>query len=364
LIAGRKMVEYPVTDTKPKALTEQDAMADKQQTCWLGFDLGGTKMMAALYDAEFRTLARKRKKTKGHEGVDAGLERIVQVVRDVLADAGIGMENVSGIGVGCPGPIDLERGVILDAPNLGWREVPIVRSLEDRLGCPAVIANDVDAGVFAESQFGAGRSAHCVLGVFPGTGIGGGCVYEGQIVRGRVRSCMEIGHVRVLPEGPRCGCGLRGCLEAVASRLAISAAAAKAAYRGQAPRLHELTGADISKIRSGTLAEAIRSGDTVIEEIVCEACRHIGVAIAGVVHLLGPDAVVLGGGLVNAMPDLFVREVGKSAAAHVMPSFRKSFRVLPAELGDEATAMGAAAWARSTLTGDRVPDSYAASARN
>jgi glucokinase len=295
--------------------------------------------------------------------MEAGLERIVQLIREALEEAAVSPERVRGIGVGCPGPLDLEKGVILDAPNLGWSDVPLVKTLEHQMGVPAVIANDVDAGVFAESVFGAGKSANCVLGVFPGTGIGGGCVYEGQIVRGRSRTCMEFGHIQVLPDGPRCGCGLRGCLEAVASRLAIAAAAAKAAYRGQAPHLHELAGSDISHIRSGTLAAAIKAGDKVIEDIVSEACKHIGVAVAGFVHLLAPDVVVLGGGLVEAMPDLFVREVEKATNKRVMPSFKKSFRVVPAELGDDATALGAAAWARNTIERGHVSHAFPAGAR-
>ena len=326
-------------------------MTDAQQSVWVGFDLGGTKMMAAVYDSEFRPLGKKRKKTKGHEGSESGVERMIQLVRDALQEASVASESVRGIGVGCPGPLDLEKGIILDAPNLGWSDVPIVKMLERHLGCPAVIANDVDAGVYGETRFGAARSAHCVLGVFPGTGIGGGCVYDGRIVSGRTRTCMEIGHVQVLPDGPRCGCGLKGCLEAVASRLAIAASAAKAAYRGQAPHLQEIAGSDISQIRSGTLADAMKAGDTIIEEIICEACKHIGVAVAGFVHLMSPDIVVLGGGLVEAMPDLFVREVEKAANKRVMPSYRKSFRVVPAELGDDATTMGAAAWARALFEG-------------
>jgi glucokinase len=156
---------------------------------------------------------------------------------------------------------------------------------------------------------------------------------------------MEIGHIQVMRDGPRCGCGLRGCVEAVASRLAISSAAATAAYRGQAPKLLELAGTDLSDIRSSTLADAIKGGDTVIEQIVKDACRNIGVAVGGLVHTLAPDVVILGGGLVEAMPKLFVDEVRDSARRHVMDSYKETFKVVVAKLGDDATAIGAAAWA-------------------
>ncbi len=320
--------------------------APQKNECWIGFDLGGTKMMALVYDASFRSIVRKRRKTKGHEGAEAGLARIIQTIDDALAEANLDRSAVRGIGLGSAGPLDLDEGVILDAPNLGWKDVKIKAALEKEFACPTVILNDVDAGVYGEYRFGAGRSSRCLVGVFPGTGIGGGCVYDGKILRGRTNSCMEIGHIQVMPDGPLCGCGLHGCLESVASRLAIASAAAQAAYRGQAPHLLESAGTDLDNIRSGALADAIAAGDTVIETIVRTAAGHIGTAVASVVHLLAPDCVVLGGGLVEAMPRLIVNEITASARKKLLPAFADSFVVVPAELGDNSTAMGAAAWVR------------------
>ena len=194
----------------------------KPDDFWIGFDLGGTKMLATLFDAKFQKLGRERKRTKGAEGVTAGVARIMQTIDGALKSANVDRRALSGIGMACPGPLDLDRGILLDTPNLGWKKVPIKEMLEKEFGCPTVILNDVDAGVYGEYRFGAGRDARCVVGVFPGTGIGGGCVYEGRILRGRTSSAMELGHIPVDPDGPRCGCGRRGCLEAVASRLAIS----------------------------------------------------------------------------------------------------------------------------------------------
>jgi glucokinase len=156
--------------------------------------------------------------------------------------------------------------------------------------------------------------------------------------------------MQVMPDGPLCGCGARGCLEAVASRLVISAAAAQAVYRGQAPNLRKLAGTDLSEIRSGALADAISAGDEVVERIVREAGTHIGIAVANVVHLLAPDKVVLGGGLVEAMPELITQAVRTTAVSRVMPSFAESFQVVAAELGDDASVMGAAAWAQEVVT--------------
>jgi glucokinase len=233
--------------------------------------------------------------------------------------------------------------------NLNWKNVRLQKALEDAFHCPAVVLNDVDAGVYGENQLGAAKKARTVVGIFPGTGIGGGCVYDGQIIRGNNLSAMEIGHLEVTHNGNLCGCGRRGCLETEASRLAISAEIAKAAYRGETPYLRQVAGTDISNIRSGVLADAIAAGDTVVEHIIRRAAYQIGIAVANVVHLICPDTVVLGGGLVEAMPDLFVTEVTESAANRVMPSFVGSFKVVAAELGDFATVKGAAAWVRNVV---------------
>ncbi len=312
---------------------------------WLGFDLGGTKMQATVFDSEFRPTARKRKKTKGHNGAKVVLDRIIESIHEVIAELQIDASRLGAIGVGVPGPVDQFKGIVLEAVNLGWKKVKLAEALEKEFHCPTAVLNDVDAGVYGEYRFGAAKLARTVIGVFPGTGIGGGCVYNGQIMHGKGKSCMEIGHIQVTVGGRLCGCGLRGCLETEASRLAISAEAAMAAYRGEAPHLLAEAGTDLSNIRSSVLAKAIEAGDAVIEQIVRRAATRIGSSVAGVIHLLAPDYVVLGGGLVEAMPQLFVTTVAETANKHVMPSFRDSFKVVAAKLGDDATALGAAAWA-------------------
>ncbi|MDF1746028.1 MAG: ROK family protein, partial [Gimesia sp.] len=187
------------------------------------------------------------------------------------------------------------------------------------------------------------------IGIFPGTGIGGGAVYHGQLIQGNKSSCMEIGHTKVLPDGPECGCGQYGCLEALASRLAISAAAAQAAYRGDAPALRAMAGTDLSNIRSGILASAIEEGDESVMNIILRAAEYIGIAAGNMVHTFSPEVIVLGGGLVEAMPDLLVNAVAKATRKNVMPTFKDSFKVIAAQLEDDSTVMGAAAWAQKMI---------------
>lgn len=322
------------------------AQDKKSEEYWIGFDLGGTKMLSLVYDSDFNPVGKCRKKTKGFEGMRAGLDRINSVISESIKDAGIEPGQIRGLGIGCPGPLDFAKGRIREAPNLGWQNVPIKKSIEDEFGFPAEIANDVDSGVFGEYRFGAGRGARCVVGIFPGTGIGAGCVYEGRLLRGRNGSCLEIGHIPILQGGPLDGAGNPGSLESVASRLAISGQAAQAAYRGSAPNLLKQSGTNISDIRSGALQKSIDSGDDAVKAIVLDACRHLAMGVVTIVHLLAPDIIVFGGGLIEAMPKLMLTEIERIARPRVLESMRDEFKLVAAELGDDATTMGAAALAQ------------------
>jgi glucokinase len=327
-------------------------MADRKEQIWLGIDVGGTKTLAVAYDSKLKEMGRDRKKTKGLEGPDVSVERLIGAARCAIEKCARRPEDLAGIGIGSPGPLNLKKGVVLETPNLPWRNLPLRDIVQKEFSCPVELLNDVDAGVYGEYVLGAGRGGRCVFGIFPGTGIGGGCVYEGRILTGGSVSAFEIGHCRVLPKGPVCGCGRRGCLEAVASRLAIASAAAAAAYRGQAPNLLKAAGTDIDAIRSGVLAAAIEAGDKAVERIVRRAARWLGVGVSYAVNLLAPDIVILGGGLVQAMPKLYMAEATIGARKHVFPSFEGSYDMRVSELGDDATVSGAAAWVRSVVTGD------------
>lgn len=333
-------------------------MDERKPPFWVGFDLGGTNMVAVIYDSRFQPVGRKRNRTKGQGDSQAGLERIERTIRKALENASVTADQLSGIGVGFPGPVDMEKGTILEAVNLGWKDMPLKASLEEKFGCGAAIANDVDVGVFGEYRFGAARGSRCVVGVFPGTGIGGGCVYNGKILHGKRSTCLEIGHVQVNRNGQLCGCGRYGCLETEASRLAIAAEAAKAAYRGEAPHLREAAGVNLKSIRSGALSASIKAGDKAVEQIVRLAAEKIGIVLGDTVNLMLPDVVVLGGGLVEAMPDIFVEVVGETARGRVMKPFAELFEVVAAQLGDDAVVLGAAAWAAECLaaSGDSSAD--------
>ena len=348
-------VRLPVTATRGQPvlvaiLLGNHPMALKSQDIWIGFDLGGTKMLAIAYDEQWNVLGRRRRKTRGREGSEQGIDRIGSTIDRLLDENDLPSDRIAGIGIGCPGPIDLKHGRILSTPNLGWDDISVANYLRKRFDCKAVVMNDVDAGVYGEYKFGAAKNARCVVGIFPGTGIGGGCIYEGKILCGDGISCMEIGHTRISSSNRASGYDLPGTLEAEASRLTIAAEAAKAAHRGDAPALKKDAGTDLADIRSGAIADAIKNGDESIRFLVEQAAETIGLGVVNVVHLLCPDKIVLGGGLVEAMEDLFVGTVRKTARRNVMNVYRERFDVVAAKLGDDAGALGAAAWAKKQLS--------------
>lgn len=323
--------------------------ADPAERVWIGFDLGGTKMLATVFDTDFKALGRERKKTKGHEGADTVIKRIIETIKDALAAAERDEKQIAGIGIGCPGPIDTKRGVVLEAPNLGWRNVEIRKILKNEFKTDVAVCNDVDAGVYGEYRFGSGKGAECLVGIFPGTGVGGGCVYQGKIFQGRLRSCMEIGHIPICSDTAMDGAGNTGSVESVASRLAIAAAIAQASFRGQIPSLNKKVGTSLGNIRSSVIAEAIGQDDGTVKKIVQQAGEHLCSAIVTLIHLMSPDIIVLGGGLVEAMPEFFLEMTQHRVGKRILASYADTYEIRVAKLGDDAAVMGAAAWAKQLI---------------
>jgi glucokinase len=305
----------------------------------VGLDIGGTKFMAAVLDHKFKVVGRCKKKARSQKKDEKAEDRIARVVEEALEEAG--NPEIRGIGAGSPGPLDPATGVIIDTPNLGWKNFPLGAMLSKRFGVPSAVDNDVNVGTYGEWCFGEVAGCDDVLGVFPGTGIGGGIIINRRLLHGFSGAAGEVGHMTIMLDGPLCGCGKRGCLEAVASRLAIAREVAVAAARGDAPWIAANCGTDLANIRSGMLAKAIDEGEKVVEAEVRRAAYYTGVGVANLINILSPEAVVLGGGLVEAMESLYLDEVKKAVKVHTMPFLRKNVRIVAARLGDDAVVLGA-----------------------
>ncbi len=334
--------------SKPEKAEERAGVPTEDQTkkYWIGFDLGGTKIQCTLFNDNLKSVGSRRKRTKSELGEKGLLERIAVTIERLLEDCEVDVSELAGIGIGCPGPVEWEKGIVRVAVNLGWKNVAIGNFLQKRFDCPVEVLNDVDAGVYGEYSAGAAKGARTAVGIFPGTGIGGGCVYAGDIMRGKVLTCMEIGHTKMNGSQRLGGSGMRGTLETEASRLSVASEIAKLAYRGEAPYLFENAGTDIREIRSKAINEAVENGDKEVRRVLEEACEMIGYAVANTVLLICPDVIVLGGGLVEAMPKLFEDTISKVARKHVFECYREEFKVKIAQLGDDAGTVGAASWTK------------------
>lgn len=328
-----------------KAATSRPAPTSKP--FWIGFDLGGTKMLACVLDENYQVLGTARKSTQGSQGAAKGVKRIAATIQEAMQAAGVEAANLQGIGIGCPGTVNSARGILIHAPNLGWNRIPIGTGLQRVFGCPVAVLNDVDAGTYGEYALGAGKGSRSLLGVFPGTGLGAGFVYDGRIVQGRNVSCMELGNLW-LP-GTHLGSEKPGAvlLEDLTSRLGVAAASSVECYRGKAPGLEAKTGGAIKEMKSKALTTSYKAGEPGTVTVFNNSMHYLGMGIAMVVNLLGPDHITLGGGLVEEMPALYVKSLRQHVAQYAMPEILQGVKFSVAKLGGNAVAIGSAAWLRN-----------------
>ena len=320
-----------------------------ERELYAGLDLGGTKIAAAVLTRGGRKVGQARFQSPAGAGGDAVADTMVRAVRAALQQAGAEPAALRGVGIGAPGPLDWEAGVIEFAPNLGLRDYPLRDAIAKRLGVPVFLDNDVNMGTYGEYLAGAARGKRYVLGVFCGTGIGGGLVLDGQVFRGANGTAGEIGHVIVQRGGALCSCGQRGCLEAYASRSAMARDLVMLANVGQAPTVRAAAGTKLKAVKSGVIARAAAAGEAAVSGVVEHAADYLGVAIANCVNLFSPEVVVLGGGLVEKLGAPWVRRVERSLQRHALVAAARGVRVTEAQLGDAAAIHGAAGALREML---------------
>ncbi|MCG8477980.1 MAG: ROK family protein [Spirochaetales bacterium] len=307
----------------------------------IGFDLGGTKMLAAVLDGDDGIVARCKTRTVGGDN-ESVYRQIVETIQCALDKAKIGRDRLEAVGIAVPGPIDLDRGVVLDTPNVGISNFPLVDRLSEELGCVVLLENDVNAGLWGEYVAGAAKGMRHVVGIFPGTGIGGGLILDGKLYRGKSGAAGEIGHITVQTDGRRCGCGNHGCLETVASKTAIARDLALLAMNGQSKVLAEAGATDIRLIKSGLIAKALEAGEPAVVAVVSQAARFLGVGMAAIVNTFDPEMVVVGGGLVEKVGSHITDIAVSTMRERAMPRIIADVAVATAALGDDAGVVGAA----------------------
>jgi glucokinase len=315
-------------------------------------DIGGTKILVALFDSEGKMLAGESRPTLAEEGVAAVIERLGSYVLELLGKKNLHPSELAGIGIACAGGIDTGRGaVVTPSPNLpDWSDVPLMDIVHRRFGVITFLLNDASAAALGEHRYGAGKGVNNLVLFTLGTGIGGGIIVEGKLYLGAVGGAGELGHMTVDSHGPRCGCGNTGCLEMLASGRAIERDAVDRLRQGAGSSLADLAGGEIEKITAAQVGAAARSGDPLACDILSRAAYYLGVGMVNIVNIFNPEMVIIGGGMAE-LGDILLEPGRRMVAERAFSVSSRAVRIVTAQLGNEAGVYGAAAFVLDRLEG-------------
>jgi len=317
----------------------------------VGIDLGGTNVKGGLVSRDGTVAARRSAKTEADRGVEHVIRRIADLTEALVRAGGTDRTSVAGVCVGSPGPLDSRTGVIHEAPNLGWWDVPLAEPLAALVGLPVFVENDANVAAFGEHWAGAARGRECVVLLTLGTGIGGGIVLNGEVWRGVTDTGAELGHTTIRYDGPECNCGSRGCIEAYASATAVARRMQEAVEAGRDSSLKSavLAGEAVDAER---IHRAAAAGDALARDILEETGRFLGIAVANFVNIFNPNCVILHGGMMNA-GEMLLGPLRETMRGRCFAASQRGLEVLPSALKGDAGIVGAAglAFGRS---GDRA----------
>ncbi len=318
---------------------------------YLGIDLGGTNIQCGLVQGKKVThrgsVKTKADKNAGNGGADPVVDRIAKLAEDVATDAGLKLKDIAGIGIGAPGVIDFNKGVVTIAVNLGWADYPLAKALSKKIDLPVTLDNDVNVGAWGEYRAGAAQKFDSSLSVFIGTGIGGGLIFDGQLFHGHHMTAGEIGHTVHNPNGITG----RRTTENLSSRTNIVQHIVQLIHTGHPSVITELTKGDLSKVRSKVLGRAVEAKDPLTLQVLEHAANVLGIQIANAVTMLSLPCVVIGGGLTEAVGQPLVDMIRKAFEKHVFPDGLRKTKLVPSVLHDDAGVVGAALLARDRQNG-------------
>jgi glucokinase len=318
-------------------LSEEKNMAKKYDIC---LDIGGTKVLGAIFDENKKIIYRLKKKTKeGGESTENVEEVILRVVKEMIDKSGIKKSEIRAIAAGAPGVINQGEGIVLFSPNLPWKNYDIRAAVEKAFGIPFYIGNDVNIGVLGEYHYGAAKGYHNVVGFFVGTGMGGGLILDDNLYTGNLFKGAELGHMVLDPEGPLCSCGQRGCLEIYSSKRGMTSYMLQQIFRGRETMMEGCF--ENGTFRSKKLKKALQANDAVAVEAVERSCHYLAVATGSMINIFSPDIVVYGGGVIEACGPVFLEKILKEVDRYCMPSIRDTVELKLAALGDDSILYGA-----------------------
>lgn len=314
---------------------------------FVGVDFGGTKVLAGVFSPQLKCIGKSKISTKAARGPEAVTERIARCIKDAVDECDLELSQVKGIGIGAPGAVDPESGTVILAPNVeGWKNIPLRKMLEKALGVPVFLENDGNVCALGVHAVELGGKPKHLVGIFIGTGIGAGLILDGKLYSGFNRTAGEIGHTVLDVTGPKCGCGSRGCFEALAGRQAIFRRIQGLVKDGEKTVLTEMLGPELADMRSGDLRKALRRGDKLVEKVIEEAAEYIGIGVANVINMLSPEVVVLGGGVMDALEDEMMGIIVETAHQYSLTGAEKETEIVCSKLGDDAGITGAAVLAK------------------
>jgi len=311
----------------------------------LGVDLGGTKILTAVANSQGKMLSRDHSITPVQKGHKAVIQSILESVHRALARADVAISDLIVIGVGAPGLLNPETGILFTSPNLpGWRDVPLRDIIQEKLGKKTFLINDANAAALGEFYFGAARGARNFIYITISTGIGGGIVIDGKIYSGAIGAAGEVGHMTVDDDGPICNCGNRGCWETLASGTALAREARHRIEEGVRTSILEYADGDVEKVTAQVIHSAARQGDSLAKELIGRTGYYVGVGLANLVNIFNPELIVIGGGLSN-IGDMLFEPAFKVAGERAYKEAFQAVRFASAELGRNSGVLGAAAFA-------------------
>jgi glucokinase len=315
----------------------------------LAVDLGGTKIYSALVGSGDLIVKSDVRPTEAEFGQERVLDNIMAGIGAVAPLDALHGGKILGLGIGAPGPLDPCAGKVCYAPNLCWRDYNLRDVLQGRLGVPVFLENDANLAALGEHLYGAGQGHDDMVFITVSTGIGGGLILRGEIYDGAFGAAGEIGHLSVVPDGPACSCGGRGCLEALASGWAIGGQAQRLIAAGQGRRILAAAGGDAEAVGCPAIVQAAHDGDPEARELLAAAGRYLGQAIGNIANLLNPSLFVIGGGVATAAGRLLLEAAETAAGQRVFSALRCFLKIVPASLGARAGVLGAAAYAHHKL---------------
>jgi glucokinase len=313
---------------------------------YLGIDIGGTKIQASLAEESGAIIGREKTATPREGGPEQVVAALEKTIEKVLKQANVLVDALAGIGLAVPGVVDPRKGRVVVTPNMSLSGVALGSHLESRFRVPVALGNDCNLGALGEAWLGSARRASSVVAILVGTGIGAGFVRKGKLWRGAREAACEVGHIIMQIDGPKCGCGNYGCFEALASRSAIERDLRAAVETGRKTMLTDLLEGDLSVIRSSALRRALDQEDELVTEVMRRASEILGHACVSIRHLIDPEVIVLGGGVIEACSDFMMPIVENIVGSDPLPGARDAGNVLLSALGDDAVVLGAVALAR------------------